>query len=162
MRSQVRYFRSQDYTVSAEMTEECALREGTYVRARFTGSLPERSEVIIKGQLRAVIYYGHDPKNGGLVRQHREEYGAVQMTIYGHPLLTPEDELQTLSEWNAAGELIQTTQRLVNNRGEPLREEIADRHGTPLGIRRFEYAGTDLVRIVFEGADGARIIELED
>jgi hypothetical protein len=162
MSSRVRYFHSQDYTASSEMPEEYALRDGTYVRAHFTGSLPEHAEIFVERQLCAVIYYGRDPGDGSLVRRHRQQYGALQMTIYGHPQSTPEGEIQTLSEWNPAGELIQTTRRLVNSRGEPLREEIVDNHGAPSGIRRFEYAGTDLVRIIFERADGERIVELED
>jgi len=162
MSAKVRYFRSQNYRFDQEISEKHALEKGFYVRGTFIEEQPERAEIVIQGQLDSVVYYGRDTKDRDLVRQHRQQYGAVAMTIYDRPLLTPEGELQTLSEWNASGELIQITKRLVDDHKEPLREEIVDSQGALRGIRRFEYEGTYLARIIFTRADGAEIVELED
>jgi hypothetical protein len=51
---------------------------------------------------------------------------------------------------------------LVDDHKEPLREEIVDSQGALQGIRRFEYAGTHLARIIFARADRAEIVERED
>lgn len=162
MDTQFRYFRSQIYTENEEMSKDQALREGTYVRTAFTDNRPERAEIFNRSQLKALVYYGRNPQDAELARTHIEEYGSVPMTIYGPSSRTAEGELQTLSGWNLVGELFHFTKRLVDDRGEPLREEVFAANGALLGIRRFEYNGGELTRIVFTRADGAEIVELED
>ena len=162
MSTGVRFFQSQNYTADQEIAETRALEKGSYVRVAFAGEQPERAELFMEGRLHSVIYYGRDPGDRDLARQHREHYGAVAMTIYDRPAPTGEGELQTLSEWNSAGELIQITRRLVDGTGNAQREEIVDSRGALRGVRQFEYEGTYLARVVFTRADGAEIIELDD
>jgi hypothetical protein len=162
MNSRVDYFRSQKYTTDEQISEVRALQIGTYVRAIFDDNGPERAEIFNEGQLKALVYYGRDPQDYNLARRHCEEYGLINMTICGPPLFTPEGTLQILSKWSPSCEPVQTIKQLIDDRGEPLREEVFDGGGAPQGVRRFEYDGTDLIRIVFTRADGAEIIELED
>jgi len=162
MGTQIRYFRSQKYTVEQEMSEEEALREGTYVRTVFDNNQPYRAEIFNRGELKELIYYGRDPRDTDFVCRLIKEQGPIPVTIYGSPAPTAQGELQTLSGWNPLGELFHITTRLVDDRGEPLREEVFDASGALLGIRTFEYRQRALTRIIFTRADGAEIVELED
>jgi hypothetical protein len=162
MSTAVRFFQSQSYTADQEIPEKRALEQGNYVRVAFAAEQPERAELVMAGRLHSVIYYGRHPGDRELAQQHREHYGPVAMTIYSRPAPTAEGELLTLSEWNPAGELIQITRRLVDGAGNAQREEIVDSAGALRGVRRFEYEGTYLARVVYTRADGAEIIELDD
>lgn len=162
MGTEVRYFRSQNYTAEEEISKDRALGGGTYVRVAFVHNQPERAEIFSRGQLEELVYYGHEPQDADFARAHYEEFGSIPITIYGLPARTAEGELQTLSGWNPSGELFHITKRLVDDQGEPIREEVRDASGALLGVRRFEYNGCELTRIVFTRADGAEIIELKD
>jgi len=162
MSTQVRYFRSQNYIPGEELPEDRALAGGFYVRAVFDGDTPLYAEVFARNTLQNVIHYGCDLSDPELLPSHRRRYGTAALTAYAPPVRAPEGELHTLKEWEAKSDLFFTTKRLVDPRGEPLREEIFDSQGAFRGVRRFEYEGAELTRIVFTRADGVEIVELED
>ncbi len=161
MQSTVRYFRSQNYSPPEEMSAAQAQKKGTYVRAEFHGDRPHRAEVFINGQARSVVYYDVDSDGSEIIRNHLEEYGPVPATVYAPPRVTDEGELHILSSWSSQGKLLQINNRLVDARGEAIREALINPDGSPLGIRRFEYEN-GLIRVIFTEPDGTEIVEFEE
>jgi hypothetical protein len=162
MSTHTRYFRSQKYTAEEEASESQALASGTYVRVAYLDHQPQYAEVFSRGELKEVVYYGHEPLDSDFARARFQEHGRIPVTIYGLPTRDANGEWQTFSGWNPKGALFHVTRRLVDDRGEPLQEEVRDGAGALLGVRRFEYHRGELSRVIFTRPDGAEIIELED
>lgn len=158
----IRFFRSQTFSVEAELTEAQAAELDAYVRAVFRDGRPTRAELIGGGALERVAYYECDWPSDRVRRVHRELYPGIGATIISAKRPVGDERYETTStDLDAALEIEGRWTRLCNGDDELLLEEHFAADGTLIEGMRYEWRRGDVERVWLRAADGNETLDFD-
>lgn len=150
-----RYFDSQIFEPSSELTPAQVAERDHYVLAHLANGHVERAEIIAKGKVERVLYL-RDAWSPVVAELHAKLYGAVPFS-----LRTPEtnDNGRRARETyvcNTAGEILEIDRELSNEQGWILEEQQMGPDRTVVLITSYEYDADGMIATVTtrRAADG--------